>query len=52
MLTGGVGAGAFTFVDLGEHRRAATMMLAMWSEKAVPQNNAAATAEDVMGAMP
>jgi hypothetical protein len=35
-------------VDLGRHRQAAIVMLARWNAKAVPQNNAAATAGAVM----
>jgi hypothetical protein len=52
MLTGGVAGMATRFVraaDLGRHRQAVMMTLAMWTAKAVAQNNAAATAGAVMG---
>jgi hypothetical protein len=51
MLTGGVAGMAPRFegaADLGRHRQAAMMTLAIWNAKAVPQNNAAETAGAVM----
>jgi hypothetical protein len=52
MLTGGTAAGAAEWFDctaiLGRHRQAVIMMLTIWNAKAVPQNDAAATAGTVM----
>jgi hypothetical protein len=52
MLTGGEVAGEVMTggfgIGLGRQRRAATMMLAMWSTLVVPQSIAAATAGTVI----
>src|SRR5262245_37200574 len=54
MLTGGTAVRRLMRFDgaaaLGRHRQAAMIMLAMWSTKAVLQNDAAATAKSVMDA--